>query len=277
MTTEELLNGIYCICAYALYTDDQQYLEKHFPILKKLMDSMENRDHYDPIRRNGILKGVSSRSQMNGKESTTYDALDHSLMDASGSLYVAVKTNCALLMLKTVFEKLGESEYCARATKMQRLNCAALASFKKENGSLRANIYSDTSSLVLAAIEPLAIPYMLGLTQDGIEPLKELLLAHIRVCMQNGICIDERTGGVRLSSKSNNTWVSKVILCVAVMEKVFGIDLQKEYPTAMRELLHWCQVSASDATISDQILTAERSVIGGCYYPRAACSAIWLF
>ena len=51
--------------------------------------------------------------------------------------------------------------------------------------------------------------------------------------MQEEVCIEKMTGGIRLSSKSNNTWVSKVILCLAVMEK--------EYPTAMRELLHWAR------------------------------------
>ena len=44
--------GIYCICAYALHT-----------------------------KRDGILNTVSSRSRLNGKESTIYDALDLSLMD----------------------------------------------------------------------------------------------------------------------------------------------------------------------------------------------------
>jgi hypothetical protein len=60
------------------------------------------------------------------------------------------------------------------------------------------------------------------------------------------------------------------------MEKVFGIDLEKEYPTAMRELAYWCQVAAKDDTISDQVLTTERKVIGGCYYPRSASAAIWI-
>ena len=277
MTTEELLNGIYCICAYALHTKDSTWLEKRAEVLRKLLCSMENRDHFDPTKRDGILKAVSSRSRLNGKESTTYDALDHSLMDASGSLYVAVKTGCALIMLKECFKEIGDMEYYNRAAEMLHLNFASLPRFQTEDGFLQANLYSDTDSQVLAAVEPLAVPYMLGLTGEEIKPIKELLLEHIRKCMQEDVCIEKTTGGIRLSSKSNNTWVSKVILCLAVMEKVFGIELEKEYPTAMRELLLWCQVSAKDTSISDQILTTERSVIGGCYYPRSASSAIWLF
>lgn len=277
MTIEELLNGIYGICAYALHTGDKEWMEKRAGILRELLCSMENRDHYDPDKRDGILKATSSRTGQTGKESTTYDALDHSLMDAPGNLYVAVKTGCALIMLQKCFDELGDSEFSVRAAKMLQLNQASLARFKTEDGGLRANLYSDTDSKVLAAVESLAVPYMLGLTGEAMEPVKDLLLAHIRSCMQEGQCIDETTGGVRLSSKSNNTWVSKVILSFAAMEKVFDIELEKEYPTAMRELAHWCQISAKDDTISDQVLTTERKVIGGCYYPRSASTAIWIY
>ena len=277
MTIEELLNGIYCICAYALYTGDMEWMKKRATVLRELLCSMENRDHHDPAKRDGILKATSSRCGQTGKESTTYDALDHSLMDAPGNLYVAVKTGCALIMLQKCFDELGDTESSARAAHMLKLNQASLKKFQTEDGILRANLYSDTDSRVLAAAESLAVPYMLGLTGKAIEPVKELLLTHIRGCMQEGHCIDETTGGVRLSSKSNNTWVSKVILCFAVMEKVFDINLEKEYPAAMRELAHWCQISAKDDTISDQVLTTERKVIGGCYYPRSASTAIWIY
>lgn len=277
MTIEELLNGIYCIAAYALHTGDKAWMEKRAEVLRQLMISMENRDHYDPAKRDGILKATSSRTGKTGKESTTYDALDHSLMDAPGNLYVAVKTGCALMMLQKCFEELQDAAFAKRAADMLALNQASLAKFKTEEGYLRANLYSDTDSRVLAAVESLAVPYMLGLTGEALAPVKDLLLAHIRTCMQEGFCIDETTGGVRLSSKSNNTWVSKVILSFAAMEKVFGIDLEKEYPTAMRELAYWCQVAAKDDTISDQVLTTERKVIGGCYYPRSASAAIWIY
>ena len=277
MATEELLNGIYCICAYALYTDDKEWLEKRADILRELLRSMENRDHHDPARRDGILKATSARSGLSGKESTTYDALDHSLMDVPGNLYVTVKTGCALVMLQKCFEQLDDVQFGDRAAGMLKLNEKSLERFQTEEGYLRANLYSDTDSRVLAAIEPLAIPYMLGLAGEDLAPTKELLLAHIRSCLQGGHCMDETTGGVRLSSRSDNTWVSKVILSFAVMEKVFGIDLEKEYPTAMRELAHWCQVSAKDDTISDQVLVTERKVIGGCYYPRSASTAIWIY
>ena len=277
MTTEELLNGIYCICAYALHTGDLGWLRKRSDVLRRLLISMENRDHYDPAKRDGILKAVSSRSLNNGRESTTYDALDHSLMDAAGNLYIAVKTGCALRLLKKCFGKLGDGVFFVRAQNMLQMNMESLHRFETKEGFLRANLYLDADSRLLAAIEPLAIPSMLGLADDELVPMKELLLKHIRKCMESGVCMDEHTGGIRLSSKSNNTWVSKVILCVAVMERVFHIDLNKDYPSVMRELLHWCQISAKDTTISDQIMVSDRTVIGGCYYPRSASSAIWLF
>lgn len=277
MTTEELLNGTYCICAYGLFANDTEWLQKRSTILKELLYSLENRDDSNPEQRNGILKGTSSRGKQSGRESTTYDALDHSLMDAAGNLYIAVKTNCALIMLQRCFDVLGDIEFSQRAAKMLQLNQHSLRNFVTAEGYLRANLYTETDSRILAAIEPLAIPYMLGLTGKEIEPIKKLLLKHICCCMQEGYCIDETTGGVRLSSKSNNTWVSKVILCFAMLENVFDIDINEEYPAIMRELTHWCQISAKNDSISDQIHTTKRKVIGGCYYPRSASSAIWLY
>ena len=73
--------GIYCICAYALHTKDGTWLAKRADVLRKLLCSMENCEHFDPSKRDGILNTVSSRSRLNGKESTIYDALDLSLMD----------------------------------------------------------------------------------------------------------------------------------------------------------------------------------------------------
>lgn len=276
MTTEELLNGIYCICAYGLYTGDTAWMQRRAGVLQDLLASLENRDAPDPADRDGILKAKSSRCGPEGKESTTYDALDHSLMDATGNLYIGVKTGCALILLRQCFEKLGDAAFAARAGEMLRRNQQSLGRFMTDEGYLRANLFGDSDSRVLAAVEPLAVLDMLGLAGEEIAPVRELLLRHIRNCMQPGQCLNETTGGVRLSSKSNNTWVSKIVLCFAVMESVFGIDLEKEYPTAMRELRHWCQITAKDDTISDQVLTTERKVLGGCYYPRIASSAVWI-
>lgn len=279
MTTEELLNGIYCISAYALSTREQEWLDKHSSIGLELMASMENRDHYDPARRNGIIKAESLKCGDHGREITTYDCLDHSLMSAVGNLYIAVKTFCAGLLLADVFRLAGRPDWEARARKMADRTRVALPEFFDESENyLKANLYQETPSKIMAAIEPFAVPLFLGLKPELTSDLvlNNLLIQHIRTCMQKGNCIDAVSEGLRLSSASVNTWPSKTVLCAYVMEEMFGIDLLEEYPTIMRELLHWTQVSAAEKTISDQIDAEKRTVIGAFYYPRIITSALWV-
>ena len=82
-------------------------------------------------------------------------------------------------MLKEYYKEIGDMEYYTRAVERLSSNFASFPRFQTEDGFLRANLYSDTDSQVLAAVEPLAVPYMLGLTGEEIKPIKELLLAHI--------------------------------------------------------------------------------------------------
>ena len=44
MTTEQLLNGIYCIISHCLYTGDIIWLDKFPGLLSELVSSLENRD-----------------------------------------------------------------------------------------------------------------------------------------------------------------------------------------------------------------------------------------
>ena len=131
-----------------------------------------------------------------------------------------------------------------------------------ENTWMRANLYTDVQSAVSAVTEPLALPYMLGILTKQEEPvLFEILYSHSIACLQDGICIDHETGGLRLSSSSNITWTSKTVLTLYAMETVLGLSLPE---SLSEELIKWAQVSARDTTISDQILSDTRAVIGGC-------------
>lgn len=279
MTTEELLNGIYCIASYAITTKDMEWIHKRAYIATELLTSMENRDHYDPSKRNGILKGESIRCGELGHEITTYDSLDHSLMSSIGNLYVAVKTMCAAILLSEYFYLAGLNDYAVKAENMAEKTGKSLeAFFDSRENCFKANIYSENTSKVIAAVEPFAVPAFLGLKAKLARNtgLMALFRKHINTCLKPGICLEEKNGGLKLSSSSVNTWPSKVILCMYVLEKVFDIDLQKEYPSIMRELLHWTQVTAAEKTISDQILCDERVVRGGSYYPRHITSALWV-
>ncbi|MFW5899171.1 MAG: glycoside hydrolase family 52 protein, partial [Jiangellaceae bacterium] len=278
MTTEELLNGVYLLAGYALATGDADFLSRQAGTARELLESMERRDHHDPARRNGILDGESSMVGRTGREITSYDALDAALKHARGNIYIATKTWTSALLLAATFDQAGDTEAASRARAFAARTAESLdAAFDRETGAFPGNLYEPADSLVLAALEPLAVPNFLGLggEMSNSSDLLDLLGEHARSCLAGG-CIDAQTGALRLSSGSNNSWPSKGVLCVYVMEQVLGIDVDREYPSLMREMLHWAQIAAGERTISDQMNTDSRTVRGGSYYPRMVTSALWL-
>lgn len=276
MTTEELLNGIYALSAYALYTGDAVWTETQADTARELLLSLENRDDPDSTRRNGVLKAQSTRCGPQGSESTTYDALDHSLFDSRGSVYVHVKTIAALIMLEEFFRQAGLHEEAERAFTMRNKAEVSLALFWDDKRKcLKANLYAPVDSMVMAAVEPLGVLHFLNLDDQLSAETLALLARHAEACLTEGACIDPDTGGLKLSSTSNNTWTSKAALCLYVLQTVLGMDVQGG--RLLSELRNWCQVYAKRTTISDQIMINRREVIGGCYYPRAVTMAFWLF
>ncbi len=275
MTTEELLNGIYCIAGYALKTGDAEWLKKRADILPMLMTSLENRDGFCDEMRNGVLKASTTRGGACALESTTYDALDHSLLEAAGNLYVFIKTWCSLILMKRCSELIGENGVAARAERMLEKCRASTELFRWEKHPwLRANAYRELDGAVSAAAEPLAVPHMLGVLDGDTDPrLTGLLKEHCFECLKAGVCLDAETGGLRLSSTSRNTWTSKVILTIYAMENVLHMTLPE---SVSREVVNWGHVSARHATVADQIHCDTRIAIGGVYYPRIVTSALWL-
>jgi hypothetical protein len=277
MTTEELLNGIYLFTGYTLFTEDLDWMNNRKAAARELVISMENRDHYDAYKRDGIMKAETVLCGEHGKEITTYDSLDHALASSKGNLYIAFKTLCAAKLLEQWFIKAGEAEWASRCRQMADRTAKSLSmSYQHDKGFFPANLYQEVPSRLIAAIEPLAIPHFLGV--DVLANYPELwnqCRSHVKTCLQPGHGLDGESGGMRLSSTSRNTWTSKVILCIYTMEHVLQVH-PKDYPTLMRELLHWCQITASEKTISDQIICDERITIGGHYYPRTITSFLWM-
>ena len=275
MTTEELLNGIYVLTGYALIGGDTAWAQHRADTASALLDSLEHRDAPTAQERDGVLKAQSTRCGPQGSESTTYDALDHSLMDARGSVYVHVKTIAALAMLEAYFERVEQPDEAARALAMRRKSESALKRFwDEERGCLSANLYTPVDSMVLAAVEPLGMLHRMGLTDRLSADTLALLKQHAEACLREGACVDAATGGLKLSSTSHNTWTSKVTLCLYVLQEVLGIDITRG--GWLEELRRWYQEYAKDTTISDQIMIDRRQVVGGCYYPRVAVAALFL-
>ncbi len=275
MTTEELLNGIYCIAAYAIVSGDTKWLGERLELLLQLMTSLENRDAQDPADRNGILNGVSTKSGGCHLESTTYDALDHSLLEASGNLYVFIKTIGSLLLLQKCFERTGCGEGAERASSMLKRCMDSLPVFYDETHKrMRANAYADIEGYVIAAVEALVVPGLCGVASDLPDRFMEYVREHAQNCLQEGVCINKETGGLQLSSSSMNTWPSKTILTIFALEHLLKLAVPD---SVKRELEGWCQVSARRCTISDQIQCDTRQVVGATYYPRIITSAVWIW
>ena len=270
MTTEQLLNGAYCAAACALLGDDKNWSQRRLPVAVQLLESLENREHFDPALRDGVLRGQSERVGT-GSEITTYDALDHALQNSKGCGYIVAKTWGAALMLGRWFDALGDNPNAARAHALAHRAAVSLeSSFLKKEGRFPANLLSASDSLVIALLDPLAVPLFCGLHErlNAYPALIGALREHARTCLSLGACLDETTGGLRLSSTARNTWPSKVALTFAVIQWLEQKSITEIAPAAMAELAGWMQVSAAETTVSDQIDAATRKQISGAYYPR---------
>ena len=279
MTMEQVLNGIYCLTSYALTAGSQAWAQKIQAACLELLASLENRDHYDPAWRDGILKGESTRVGERGHEITTYDSLDPSLQTSRGNLYIVVKTWCAGLLLSAYFDLMQDPASSHRAGDISARAARTLAAhFDASRGCFPANLLQPSASLMLAAVEPLAVPIFLGLSDrlNQFDSLVARLGQHIRACLVPGACLDSATGGLRLVSSSVNSWPSKAILSAFVIEHFFGIDLDQLAPSVMPEFLRWLQVAAAEKTVTDQILVDQPAALAGSCYPRVVTSSFWV-
>ena len=265
MSTEVLLNGVYLLTSYALLADDTPWAKTRLPFARELMTNMENRDHWDPERRNGLLKAESEKVG-SGAEVTAYVGAGDVLEKANGNVVLAVKTFCANLMLTTYFQNnndLHSADYSYAFA--QKTAQSLVAAFNAEAGILPANVLdaSASSERAIAALEPLAVPTYLGLTSTLSEYFPELfnvLKTHATTCLKNAPegCIDPASGALRLLSGSSKTIPAKVIAVLYVLERLFGIDVQSQCPGAWRGVLE--SADATDGRLISAALYAKPPV-----------------
>jgi hypothetical protein len=148
---------------------------------------------------------------------------------------LAVKTFCANLMLTTYFQgnnDLHSADYSYAFA--QKTAAALVGALDAGTGALPANLLEGgaTGELVIAALEPLAVPTYLGLTSTLAEYFPELFEAlkrHALACLKGG-CVDSSTGSLRLTSASGVVIPAKVVSVLYVLERLFGVDVAAEYP-----------------------------------------------
>lgn len=278
MTHEQLTNWICTAAVYYENTKDEKWLQNNLKILIECFNSMLNRDHPEAAKRNGIMKLDSSRV-MGGAEITTYDSLDISLGQARNNVYLAGKCWASYVVLEKIFKE-NSLEALSKEAGSQAEKCAAeIVKHITSEGFIPAVFENNNQSKIIPAIEGLAFPYLANCKEalDEKGRFAEYITAlkvHLNNVLINGICLFE-DGGWKLSSTSNNSWLSKIYLCQFIARKILGFPTDEKSKAAdsahVKWLLHpaesyWCW--------SDQIISGVAS--GSKYYPRGVTSILWL-
>ena len=201
---------------------------------------MENRDHHDPLQRNGILKAESILCGPKGVESTTFAAIDELLGAGRGSAYLATKTFCACILLTTYFQNNNDLHSADYAYAMaQKTATTMAAAFDEATSLFPVNLYAPSTAASLALLEPFAVPTFLGLTSTLAEyfpSLIEKLKRHALSCLKPNVCIDP-AGGLKLASHTVATIPGKIASIHYVLENLLAIDLAAVAPQSLDALL----------------------------------------
>lgn len=275
MTHEQLVNWLCCAQIYVEQTGDQAWLTANRERFERCFQSLLQRDHPDPSKRNGVM-GLDSSRTRGTAEITTYDSLDASLGQSRNNIYLASKTWAAYLGLEALFAANGQTEL-SREAGLQAERCAkTLVEGLNAEGYIPAILGEGSVSRIIPAIEGLAYPLYNGcgaaLERGGrFEALLQALQTHLTNVVKPGICLFE-DGGWKLSSTSDNSWLSKIYLCQYVARKVFGFETGQEADAAHVAWLldpqnaYWAW--------SDQMVSGV--ALGSRYYPRGVTAILWL-
>lgn len=278
MTHEQLTNWVLCAAVYAHQSGDSEWLEGKLPLLEQCLASMANRDHPDPDLRNGIM-GLDSSRCAGGSEITTYDSLDASLGQARNNIYLAGKCWAAYVVLEQIFDSFHHGDSAALASLQARRCADTLAAQITEDGYIPAVIHEGNDSRIIPAIEGLVFPYIAGcktaLDRQGSYGIYlDVLDRHLRTVLVEGVCLFE-DGGWKLSSTSNNSWLSKIYLCQFIARRILGLPWDEAGRRADAAHAAWLTDPRNGIwSWSDQILSGFAK--GSKYYPRGVTSILWL-
>jgi hypothetical protein len=102
----------------------------------------------------------------------------------------------------------------------------------------------------------------------------QTLRTHVECVLVSGVCLFH-DGGWKMSSTSDNSWISKIALCQFVSRRVFGLGWDARGAAADAAHVHWL-VRPENAywCFGDQVVAGI--VKGSKYYPRGVTSILWL-
>ncbi len=273
MTAEQLCNWSLLAATYVLKTGDLHWARLNQHVLSACVSSLANRGgetgyvHYD-----------SSRCEK-GAEITTYDSLDNSLAQTRNNVYMAVKGWASYLGLAMVLEKLQVPSAKTARDEMSRIE-QDLQRRANGEGVFPAVFEEDNPgyvSRILPACEGLLYPFMWGVRERS--ALHEVLKKHTQALLLDPQRRNLfRDGGIKLSSTSNNSWMSKICIVMHVARRVFGLDqdekVRQMFAAADAAHVKWQTDGSSYWACCDQIVSGKAH--GSRYYPRIITSTLWL-
>lgn len=282
MTQEQLCNWILTAGCYVAKTRDTAWLGRNREIVEACLASM--------INRGGEVGFAQFDSALTagGQEITTYDSLDHSLAQTRNNVYMAVKCWASYRTLALLFRELGDTAARDRALAVAE-RVAGVVAAQAADGVLPAIFEKDNpgyNSRILPAIEGLV--YLLyydktNFAGPSLAPAEssmyDVLREHTRLLLldpeRRNLFAD---GGIKLSSTSNNSWMSKIAIFMHVARRVFQLDGDPAIAEVFRKAdaahVDWQVKGSSYWACSDQIVSGEGKA--SRYYPRIVTTALWM-
>ncbi len=279
MTAEQLCNWVLMAATYVKKTADSDWAQQNSHILAACLDSLGNRGG------EAAIPSYDSARCGTGAEITTYDSLDHSLAQTRNSLYLAVKFWASFVGLGMVFDRLGDSWQSHRDMAARRAKLAeqSVIHHVGPDGVIPAVFEKDSSghrSRILPAAEGLLYPLAWGADPWEVAPslcavLKRHVVALLKDPERRNLFPD---GGIRLSSTSSNSWMSKIAIFMHVAREVFQLDQDPELAALLKQAdnahLKWQTDGSGYWACSDQFIDGIAKA--SRWYPRIITSALWL-
>ncbi len=279
MTAEQLCNWVLMAATYVAKTGDVNWARQNSYVLLACLESLSNRGGASAIPE------FDSTRCGTGAEITTYDSLDHSLAQTRNSLYMGVKFWASFVGLAMVFERLGDPWQASQLQAMQKAQQAeqTLVRHAGTDGVIPAVFEKDSDgyrSRILPACEGLIYPAAWGI--DATQEFPELfnsLKRHTTALLTDA---DRRNlfadGGIKLSSTSHNSWMSKIAIFQEIARHVFRLADERAifaiFEKADSAHVKWQTDGSGYWACSDQFVDGVAK--GSRWYPRVITAALWM-
>jgi hypothetical protein len=298
MSQEELCNWILLAACYVARTGDTKWLLENTPLLSACAQSMRSRAN----PRTGVMAYDAARCS-GGQEITTYDSLDESLGQARGNTYLAAKCWAAWIGLEMLDQfrapLTGDDDSKPLDSLADELS-RHLVTCAGADGTMPAVLEKESPgyrSRILPVVEALMYPsYWLNCLRkrsvDDAESEQQLLAGALRGALADALrrhtlklLTDSASQnifpdhGIKLSSTSNNSWMSKIALFQHVSRQILRLHehdarVAEIFKAADAAHLKWQTEGAGYWGCSDQFVKGVAKA--SRYYPRLITAALWL-